>query len=99
MLLPWLLFSLIVFRTLSILFNLIGHFGYEVYLRCWKQFPILRWRAAGCHHYMHHQRIGGNSVFYFCWWNILCKTEFRDYEERYDWIFAKEASQEARDST
>jgi len=88
---PWHPASLIIFGTLNILFNVIGHLGYEVYPRGWNRFPILRWKTAGLHHYMHHQRVGGNYALYFRWWDILCKTEFRDYEERYDRIFDKEA--------
>lgn len=94
-LLPWHPAALISYGTLAIVFNVIGHLGYEVYPRGWNRFPVLRWKTPGYHHYMHHQRVGGNYSLYFRWWDILCKTEFRDYEARYDKIFAESGPKKA----
>jgi sterol desaturase/sphingolipid hydroxylase (fatty acid hydroxylase superfamily) len=86
--LPWHPASIAVFGVGSILFNVIGHLGYELYPSFWNRIPLLRWKTPAMHHYLHHQMIGGNYGLYFRWWDKLCGTEFKDFEARYDRLFA-----------
>ncbi len=90
MLMPWHPAFALLAGTCSILFNVIGHLGYEVYPRFWIKLPLLRWKTPGYHHYMHHQRVGGNYGLYFRWWDRICGTEFKDFEHRYDGLFMPE---------
>jgi sterol desaturase/sphingolipid hydroxylase (fatty acid hydroxylase superfamily) len=85
--LPWHWTAFAAAGTLQMLFNVIGHLGWEVYPRGWNRLPLLRWKTPTLHHYMHHQRVGGNYGLYFRWWDRICGTEFRDFELRYDAIF------------
>jgi sterol desaturase/sphingolipid hydroxylase (fatty acid hydroxylase superfamily) len=85
--LPWHPAAIGMAATLQLLFNVVGHLGYEVYPRGWNRLPVLRWKTPTLHHYMHHQRVGGNYGLYFRWWDRLCGTEFKDFEARYDGLF------------
>ncbi len=71
----------------QILFNVIGHLGFEIYPRNWLRIPLLCWKTPALHHYMHHQRVGGNYGLYFRFWDRLCGTEFSDFEVRYQKLF------------
>jgi sterol desaturase/sphingolipid hydroxylase (fatty acid hydroxylase superfamily) len=85
--LPWHPAAIALTGTLQMLFNVVGHLGYEVYPRGWNRVPVLRWKTPTLHHYMHHQRVGGNYGLYFRWWDKICGTEFKDFEARYDRLF------------
>ncbi len=73
-----------------IIFNSIGHLGYEIYPSWWHKVPLLSNKTTAMHHYMHHQRVRGNYALYFRFWDLVCKTEFKDYEARYDAMFERE---------
>jgi Delta7-sterol 5-desaturase len=88
MVLPWHPVALAIYGLGSLLFNIIGHLGYEIYPASWNRIPILRWKTTAMHHYLHHQMVGGNFGLYFRWWDKMCGTEFADYEARYDRFFA-----------
>jgi sterol desaturase/sphingolipid hydroxylase (fatty acid hydroxylase superfamily) len=90
MLMPWHISVPIVWGTGQILFNVIAHGGFEIYPRRWLEWPILRWKTPALHHYMHHQRVGGNYGLYFRFWDKLCGTEFKDFEQRYAQIFERD---------
>jgi Delta7-sterol 5-desaturase len=92
-LMPWHPTSLIVFGLGNIIFNVIGHLGYEVYPSFWNRIPLLRWKTPAMHHYLHHQMVGGNYGLYFRWWDKLCGTEFKDFEARYDRLFTVPSTQ------
>jgi Delta7-sterol 5-desaturase len=94
MVVPWHPAALAVFGMGNLLFNLIGHLGYEVYPANWNRIPVLRWKNPALHHYLHHQMVGGNYALYFRWWDKWCGTEIPDFEARYDRIFAQSRSDE-----
>lgn len=96
MVMPWHPASMAVFGLGNILFNVIGHLGYELYPSFWNRIPLLRWKTPAMHHYLHHQMVGGNYGLYFRWWDKLCGTEFKDFEARYDRLFAKEPTTAAQ---
>ena len=97
LLLPWHPAAVAVFGAGSVLFNVIGHLGYEIYPARWNRIPLLRWKTPAMHHYLHHQMIGGNYGLYFRWWDKLCGTELKDFEARYDRLFAPEPTVDAQD--
>jgi Delta7-sterol 5-desaturase len=87
---PWHAIPLTIFGLGVVLFNVIGHLGFEIYPRNWHKWPVLRWKTTAYHHYMHHQRSGGNYGLYFRFWDKLCGTEFKDYEARQSALFERE---------
>ena len=94
-LLPWHASIPIVWAIGQLVFNIIGHLGYEIYPSWWNRVPGLRFKTAGMHHYMHHQLVGGNYGLYFRWWDKMCGTEFPNYEANFDRLFAKAAKDAA----
>lgn len=86
---PWHYSLPIIWAYGQITLNVIGHLGYEIYPSWWNRIPFLKMKTTGMHHYLHHQMVRGNYSLYFRWWDILCGTEFPDYERRYDALFSK----------
>ena len=97
MFLPWHPAAIIIYSFGNILFNVIGHLGYEIYPSRWNRIPLLRWKTPAMHHYLHHQMVGGNYSLYFRWWDKICGTEFKDFEARYDRLFAAASPQSSPD--
>ncbi len=92
--LPWHEVPLAIFGLGTIIFNVLGHLGFEIYPKNWHKWPILRWKTTGYHHYMHHQRSGGNYGLYFRFWDRLCGTEFKDYEQKQSALFGRKLAVE-----
>ena len=88
-LMPWHESVPAIWATGMIVFNSIGHLGFEIYPSWWHKVPFLSNKTTAMHHYMHHQRVRGNYALYFRFWDQVCGTEFKDYEQRYDAMFAK----------
>jgi Delta7-sterol 5-desaturase len=86
---PWHEIPMIIFGLGVVLFNVIGHLGFEIYPKNWHKWPVLGWKTTAYHHYMHHQRSGGNYGLYFRFWDKLCGTEFKDYEARQEALFER----------
>jgi Delta7-sterol 5-desaturase len=84
--------ALVIWGAGQILFNSLGHGGYEVYPANWCRIPILKWKTPAMHHYMHHQMVSGNYALYFRFWDKWCGTEFKDFDERYERFFQKKKS-------
>lgn len=80
---------LITWQIFSMLNNVLGHLGYEVYPKGWVKFPILKFKTASTHHNMHHQLFNGNYALYFTWWDKWMGTEFKDYEVRHEQLFER----------
>ena len=80
---------LITWQIFSMLNNVLGHLGYEVYPKGWVKLPFLKFKTASTHHNMHHQLFNGNYALYFTWWDKWMGTEFKDYETRHEQIFER----------
>lgn len=80
--------ALLVFATWSILFNMIGHLGYELFPRGFVRHPVFRWLNTSTHHNLHHARSNCNYGLYFNFWDRIMGTNAPDYAR----IFDKRAS-------
>lgn len=80
---------MIAWQIFSMLNNVLGHLGYEIYPKGWVKFPLLQFKTASTHHNMHHQLFNGNYALYFTWWDKWMGTEFKDYEVRHEQIFER----------
>ena len=89
LLMPWHVSVPTVWITGQIIFNSIGHCGFEIYPSWWHRVPFFSQKTTAMHHYMHHQRVSGNYALYFRFWDRVCGTEFKDYEARYDAMFQR----------
>ena len=86
---PWHISIPVAWGFGQLALNVVGHLGYEVYPSWWHKVPILKLKNTAMHHYLHHQMVRGNYGLYFRWWDKMCGTEFRDFEKRYDALFAR----------
>jgi sterol desaturase/sphingolipid hydroxylase (fatty acid hydroxylase superfamily) len=78
---------LLLWQILDLINNLLAHLGYEIYPKNWVRLPLLKYKTASTHHNMHHERFNGNYGLYFTFWDKLMKTEFSDYDRRFDEIY------------
>ena len=88
---------LIAWQIFSMLNNVLGHLGYEIYPKGWVKFPILKFKTASTHHNMHHQLFNGNYALYFTWWDKWMGTEFKDYEARHEQIYERKNIKQSTD--
>ena len=73
-----------IFFLLSIVYNVYGHLGYELYPKGFQRSLIGKWINTSVNHNMHHQYFKGNYGLYFLWWDRWMGTIRPDYEERFD---------------
>ncbi|HAD35003.1 MAG TPA: hypothetical protein DCF44_11020 [Chitinophagaceae bacterium] len=88
---------IIAWQIFSMLNNVLGHLGYEIYPKIWVKLPILQFKTASTHHNMHHQLFNGNYALYFTWWDKWMGTEFKDYESRHEQIFERKHIKKSSD--
>jgi Delta7-sterol 5-desaturase len=91
LIMPWHPITAFLYGFGLIFFNVLAHQGFEIYPKGWHRWPIVRWKTTCHHHYMHHQRAGGNYGLYFRFWDKLCKTEFKDYDSQQDAVFERQS--------
>ena len=72
-----------VFMTWQIVFNVIGHTGYEIHPRWLMDSPLRYLLNTPTNHIMHHEKMRGNYGLYFNLWDRLMGTNHRDYETRF----------------
>lgn len=72
-----------VFMTWQIVFNVVGHAGYEIHPRWLMDSPLRYLLNTPTNHIMHHEKMRGNYGLYFNIWDRLMGTNHRDYEARF----------------
>ena len=71
------------FMIWQIIFNVLGHTGYE-YSPSWLMKSALgKMINTPTHHVQHHEKMRGNYGLYFNVWDRLMKTNHKDYEARF----------------
>jgi Delta7-sterol 5-desaturase len=81
--------AIIIWQLGSMLLNVVGHLGYEIYPKWLLDTPILKWLAPTTHHNLHHTKFRGNYGLYFRWWDKIMGTEFDNFTETYRSIFER----------
>ncbi len=76
-------YSLIVFSLYSVLFNVIGHLGHELYGKRFEKSGLFEVMTTTTHHDLHHHQAGSNFGFYFRFWDRFCGTENPKYAEKF----------------
>jgi Delta7-sterol 5-desaturase len=72
-----------IFMGWQIVFNIIGHTGYEIYPRWLLKSWIGRILNTPTNHIMHHEKLRGNYGIYFNIWDRIMGTNHADYEKRF----------------
>jgi hypothetical protein len=78
------LMALIGWQLLQMLLNVIGHLGYEIYPNGFSTHWLFKFKTPSTHHNLHHSHFSGNYGLYFTWWDKWCKTEFKDYHQKFE---------------
>lgn len=78
--------SLLIFSTISFLFNVYGHLGYEIMPKWFRTSLLFEILNTSTHHNIHHFKFKGNYGLYFRFWDRLMSTENPDYVKQFDII-------------
>ena len=81
--------SLIILSLWQIVFNVMGHLGYEMFPRWALQHPLLKWLNTSNNHNMHHKYVRYNYGLYFNVWDMLMGTNHPKYHETFDEVTAR----------
>jgi lathosterol oxidase len=81
-----------IFFLMSIIYNVYGHLGYELYPRGFSRTWVGKWINTSISHNQHHQYFKGNYGLYFLFWDRLFGTMREDYDERFEEVKTRTAA-------
>jgi sterol desaturase/sphingolipid hydroxylase (fatty acid hydroxylase superfamily) len=81
--------SLLILSVWQILFNVMGHLGYETFPRNTPNNFLLKWLNTSTNHNMHHKYVRCNYGLYFSFWDKLMNTNHAKYYELFDEVTAR----------
>lgn len=76
--------TIFIFSIWALLFNVVGHLGFEILPRGSIRHPLFRWFNTPTHHNLHHQKGSCNYGLYFNLWDTLMNTNHPNYHEIFD---------------
>jgi Delta7-sterol 5-desaturase len=85
----------IVFSTFVLIFNVLGHSGYEFIPAFIRKSPLFSIVASATYHNLHHEKYNCNYGLYFRWWDKWMGTEHPEYTETYDKVVMKKKSEDS----
>ena len=74
---------LTVFFVFSLLYNVYGHLGFELYPKGFNKHWFGKWMNTSVSHNQHHQYFKGNYGLYFTIWDRLMGTLRSDYDDAF----------------
>ncbi len=77
---------LAIFFLFSIVYNVYGHLGYELYPKGFNKTWIGRWINTSVNHNQHHQYFKGNYGLYTLIWDRIFGTIRKDYDAQFETI-------------
>lgn len=77
---------LAIFFLFSIVYNVYGHLGYELYPKGFNKTKIGRWINTSVNHNQHHQYFKGNYGLYTLIWDRIFGTIRKDYDAQFETI-------------
>lgn len=77
---------LAIFFLFSIVYNVYGHLGYELYPKGFNKTRIGRWINTSVNHNQHHQYFKGNYGLYTLIWDRIFGTIRKDYNAQFETI-------------
>lgn len=80
---------LMLFFIFSLIYNVYGHLGFELYPRGFDKHWLGRWINTSVCHNQHHQYFKGNYGLYFTIWDRLMGTLRKDYHEKFEEVKMK----------
>jgi lathosterol oxidase len=73
-----------IFFLLSIIYNIYGHLGWELYPKGFSKNSIGKWINTSVNHNQHHKYFKGNYGLYFLFWDRMMGTIRADYDEAFE---------------
>jgi len=67
-------YALFTFLSYMSFMNVLGHLGYEIFPRKFRESKIGVWHNASTYHHKHHEDFNTNFGLYFTFWDKLMKT-------------------------
>jgi len=74
---------LMTFFVFSLLYNVYGHLGFEVYPKGFNKHWLGKWMNTSVSHNQHHQYFKGNYGLYFTIWDRMMGTLRTDYDSAF----------------
>ena len=81
---------LFVFFVISLLYNVYGHLGFELYPAGWNRHWLGRWMNTSVAHNQHHHYFKGNYGLYFLFWDRWMGTVRQDYDASFSEVSSRE---------
>ncbi|WP_428327363.1 sterol desaturase family protein [Mucilaginibacter sp.] len=76
--------ALTIFSLYSLLLNVAGHLGYELFRKGFASHWLFKWHNTSTHHNMHHRLVKCNYGLYFNFWDRIMRTNHATYEQSFD---------------
>ena len=76
--------ALTIFSLYSLLLNVTGHLGFELFPGGFASHWLFKWHNTSTHHNMHHRLTKCNYGLYFNFWDRVMNTNHPDYEKSFD---------------
>jgi sterol desaturase/sphingolipid hydroxylase (fatty acid hydroxylase superfamily) len=83
--------AFVIFMTWQIVFNVVGHTGYEIWPRWLMDSWFGKFINTPTNHAMHHETFRGNYGLYFNLWDRFMGTNQARYEERFREVTSRHA--------
>jgi lathosterol oxidase len=76
--------AITIFGLYSLLLNVAGHLGYELFPKGFASHVLFKWHNTSTHHNMHHRLVKCNYGLYFNFWDRIMNTNHPHYEESFN---------------
>jgi len=86
--------AFLIFLTIQLFMNVLGHLGFELYPRGFLRSPVGRLFTTTTHHHQHHQKTNWNFGLYFNVWDRLLGTNHARYEATFEAVTDAPATEE-----
>jgi len=78
-----------LFFIFSLVYNVYGHLGFELYPKNFNTHWFGKWMNTSIAHNMHHPYFDGNYGLYFTIWDRAMGTLRKEYDERFDEVTSR----------
>ncbi|MEO6633774.1 MAG: sterol desaturase family protein [Mucilaginibacter sp.] len=78
--------TIVIFGLYSLLLNVAGHLGYELFPKGFASHILFKWHNTSTHHNMHHRLVKCNYGLYFNFWDRIMSTNHPTYEDSFDQV-------------
>jgi sterol desaturase/sphingolipid hydroxylase (fatty acid hydroxylase superfamily) len=76
--------AIALFGIYSLLLNVAGHLGYELFPKGFASHKIFKWHNTSTHHNMHHRLVKCNYGLYLNFWDRVMHTNHPGYEQSFN---------------